>query len=335
MFPILIAIGQYGTMIGGAQLAYRGVRKLTKGTQADPVIAGFGDTIMTVLDPLDLSGYRAGKEQDQANAAHKQAQNAINQQHAIDMKQQKATEDALKHAQKRAADAEKKALGMAQKAEKKAAEAKNEASARIAHQEKDKADAAMKLAALAKSSHAQAVQSASRGDTSGMKQGLAFAQMAMQFAAQTSNPQGAISALQQQDTPQGRSMAASVTDAIFRDGPFNPDAIIANLASGGGVSSYGDDGDDLGDYIDGPVAGACCSSCSLGSSCGGKNKPVEQGMLDGSIVEGAEDGGPDGRSFFEFLYGEAAAPMIAGPECHSEDRSRSPFQDWDIAFGGT
>lgn len=320
LIPFLMTLGKYGTIIAGVDVAYRGARKLSAGTTVEPVIAGFGDTVQSVLDPLDLTGYRAGKAKKAAAELDK-AQDmsaSANARAKAERQARKVAEQQAKEAKKQAAAAMAKADKMAREAEKKLAKAETEKDRIQAQRLKDQATAMTRYGQLA----TRAAEKAEKKEDPGA--GLAMAQAAFEFAKQAAAPLTAIAAINSAQTPEGKAFAASLTDAINRDDvEFDPEQILRSLERGDpealdAAASLDVEGPDHSHE----VAGSCCASCSLGAeSCG--TRTVPDGLINGDVAGSDDD---DADSFMAYFLGDdEAASILAGPVDSAPRRDDSPF----------
>lgn len=344
LIPAAYAVAKWGSAVYGASLVNKGLKRVAPAS-VQPVVAGIGDTLLTVLDPLDLTGYRANKEeQEQANQQKKEDNLRESLAHEKDLKKQ--ADAALKHAQQRAKDAEAKAKEMARQAGEAQRKAKNQAQAQAARAKQEKAKAATRLAALARSAQKKGLSEREKSKDSRRAYELAMA--SIQLSQQANDPQQTIELINDAQTPEGKSIAATIADAVWSDRSFNPAALVDRLANPFGndeVPSFGDEDED--DMIEGRVAGpgckTCCSSCVLGGECSGKSADsIPEGFLDGSVNGSDYEEGEDyANSFFDYMYGDDRAPLIAGPDSDffaraadgAHEEGPSPFDAYGLVCG--
>ena len=230
----------------------------------------------------------------------------------------KVAEQQAKEAKKQAAAAQAKADKLAREAEKKLAKAQTEKDRIQAERMRDQATAMSRYSQLATKAAEKSEKKTDPGE------GLAIASAALEFAKQAMAPMSAIAAINAASTPEGKALAASVTDAVNRDDDFDPEEILRSFERG---DPYAVDQAAMLD-VEGPdhaheVAGSCCASCSMGAeSCGG-SRDVPAALVNGEIA-GSEDDDDAGDFLSYFLGGEAgtilAGPDVAPSRSESEDR---------------
>jgi len=276
MFGLLIkgftALGTYAGVVAGVDVARKAVNRVAEGSEHEHAIAGFGDSIVSVLDPLDITGVRAGKERKReaelAKAKSEAEKQKIMRKHAE--QDRKRAELAVKEAQKKAQEAR----NLAARAEKKAAQLDAQNRKTEAARLRENAQAQQRLAKLADrvASKAQATPDPAKAEGVAMS-AIELAKQAMQPAA------NAVEAINKEFTAQGKSVAAALVDAIRRDDEPDYELLAAEII-----------GESADDSIEGPdtsVAGSdgsCCLACHLGGgSCGGASKAVPAPMVSGDF----------------------------------------------------
>jgi len=297
------------------------------------VVAGIGDTITTVLDPLDLTGTRKRKE-DAQKAREQGLRESVKEQKERLKREQKAKEEQVKRAraaEKKLADAQRKAAEQERKIEKLAREGRTSEAKRLADQQRF-------------GQRWQALAERTRQESEALKnkdpeKASTLASAALEIAKLAINPPAnAIEAINSEATDAGKSLIASLVDSVNRAG--DPD--IENLfqrMSNGDPSAYGDaaalawDSDVEGS--DKPhVAGAGCCNAKGKPACGacksGKACPstVE---VPAAFVSG--DGDFDAETFGDFeayMSGEE----ISGSEDFGEFMSGGCSDDYEPAATG-
>lgn len=330
----------YGTVVAGTRIGFQVAGALTErvAPRFTPNVAGFGDTVAAVLDPLDLTGTRKKKEAER-QAQLSKAQTSAKEKERLrkdEVKKRKAAEKKAKDLAKKLKAAEAAAAASAKKAEK-AEKAGKEKEAEFYRKQ------AQASARWARTAQATANKANSSGSSD---QQLALLSAAVEIAQNAKDPpMSGVEAASRQSSQYGASIALSLTDSINRDEEPDYDALAEGLDSGDagayedlidaaiagvdepeeaeaeeasfwGYSTAGDDSEDDSDD-ETTVAGPCCSSCAAtGSSCASGSCGVPRELGDGSATgAGIFDHGRDG------IY------EVDGHDDDDDDDVSGPFGD--------
>lgn len=292
----LAKVGTWGAAVAGADIITTKAREYAEGTRAEPVVAGIGDVFAGLLDPLDFSGTRKRKEEEQA-AKEAKAKGQLAKSKAEEKREEKArkaAQAANKKATAKLADAQKKINAQIKKVE----ELRRKGDKQAAQLASQKASSAARLSALSRRYQAESAKT----EVSNPDQSAQMAAAALEIAKMAMNPpQSTAQAILKEGTDAGRSAIAAILDSVNRDADPDIDALFARLNSGDSQAydavidtawesassqpDYGDDAMTREAYLDGPVEGGepteevgCgdtpCTGCASGGSCAGKTKPA-------------------------------------------------------------
>lgn len=263
----LTIAGTYAGVVAGADVVAKAANKLAEGSRYEGHVAGFGDSIVSVLDPLDITGYRAGKErkreEELSKAKSASEREKLMRKHAD--QDRKRAEKAVKEAQAKVAEARKLAASSEAKAVRLDAQNRKAEAQRA----RENALAQQRLATLAErvASKAQATQDPAKAESVALAS-IDLAKQAMQPAA------NAVEAINKEFTAQGKSIAAALVDAVRRDDEPDYDSLVSEITG----DESGTEGPDH--ATAGAEDGSCCLACHLGGgSCGGASKPVTSGSF--------------------------------------------------------
>lgn len=305
----LSKVGMWAGAVSGAHIISDTAKRYAEGSRYEPVVAGFGDTITTLLDPLDFSQTRARKEQKQREREQGLQESVKDEKRRV-AAEKKAKEEQTKRAraaEKKLAEAQKKLVQSEQKAERLAREGRAVEARRAA----ESARSAARWQALAERTR----QESEAKKNSDPEKSNALAAAALELAKMAINPPAnAISAINAQATDAGKSLVASLVDNINRVQDPDIEALFQRMASGDVTaaaeyaiqSEFGDDSLDLsGEDHDHEVSGpGCCNSAKGKPQCNacksGKSCPSKSAVPD-YFVEG--EGDYDNVPFSEFFSG--------------------------------
>lgn len=306
--PVVAGAVRGAIVMTGGAIAVAGAKRVAQRTPYGTVLAGPLDNFGTLLDPLDLFGFRKKKE-DQQKAMMAQSEAASREAD----KKRKAAEKKAKLAEKKAAEAEKKAA----KAEREAREAKERGQAGTARQKQQEAMQKRRWAQMAR----HAASNSRKADNPDIANSLALA--AVEIVKNAANPPRTAADLLTADMlPGAKSLLIDMVDQVNRMGSEpDYDGIMNRMASGdtAAFEDFADLAVDYDDYLSGVagpqrdeyalllapeiaergrrikaglpvkepvVAGPCCTGCAMGMGCGGEKVP--EGMIDGSAHGGRE-----------------------------------------------
>ena len=278
----------YSLLVSGVAIGGTILGKVTEkiSPRYEPVVSGMGDSLMGLVDPLDIFGYRKKKEDElKAKIAAGEAS----------AKEQKAAKEAAKKRLKKAeADlkkAEKLARENARKAEKAAAEGKAREAEAFAKMER----AQDRFAEITKELIKTSKQASASGQDAAA---LSAAQKAAATAQQATNPiMSTVQAVAATATDAGKAIVSEVYDSVHRDQEPDYQALAERIMQGDGsayleleastdmgiegvVAGRVEDGeiypDDECRWCGAAVAGTCCASCArvsmsreiVGCGCG-------------------------------------------------------------------
>lgn len=265
MHPVmgfLVRVGTFGAAVEGARLLARGVGKVTSGTVAGDVIAGWGDKATSLLDPLHLFTADPADQRD----AEKKRRKAAEKQKKKEAAAKKKAQQQAEAAEAQAAEAERRAIEL----EKQAALAEQRAQHAEAEAKKNKARSSRRLATLSRG-----VASSARAQPDPFE-GMRLAIQAFQLGQSAKNPPvDPRQALTSDMSNSVKSLVTDIIDSVNRDQEPNYEQLVARIEAGdqGAYDDLLDQADSLnGDETSGH---ACCEACASGgkgtcNTCTGK-----------------------------------------------------------------
>lgn len=266
----------WATVVSGTAIAADILQEVARRTvpAQEPIVAGATDTLMGIVDPADIFGYRKKKEDKLKDKAARSEMNAKEEREA-----RKIAEAKLSEAQKVAANAQKMAAANSAKATRLDSEGKGAEADRIRKLER----AQERLALLTRSLVSKGRQAAAQ--PSDISKALDIANKAVATAQQAQNPiMSTVQAMSQAPDDASRSVVADVYDSVHREGEPDYEALVQRLTEGDGAAFLelptedfsGIEGAIAGIDYYGPkglctmcsvrISGSCCSSCATGLS---------------------------------------------------------------------
>lgn len=338
----LSKVGMWAAVVEGANVVVAGAKRIAP-ERAAPVVSGIGDTITTLLDPLDFTGTRARKEkaeQDKLAAAYGDAKKQKAAAAAAKKKAAKAKKVADKkiaQLQAKLKKAAKEEAALEKKAARLAAEGKKAEAQRI----KDKAAANRKYAQIAQRAAAESDKAKSEDNAEASAK---FASQALELAKLAiAPPSNAIDAIVSESTDAGKALIASLVDAVNSERELDADRVFMQLNQNDVSTAYVDEAwldGELDGYVegvdwdaegDGIVAGSCCMSCARGAgSCDGL-KPVPDSLVAGSFGDGIIDSDDPADDFIRYFNSndELEQAMVSGPDIVTFLQGH---QEWETAL---
>lgn len=299
---LLAKVGTYAAAVEGASVVAGVVREYAPKTKFGGMVAGAGDMITNVLDPLDFTGVRRRKEEKEAAKlmTAKQRERASAKKAAESARQAKKADAKLAATAKKLEKAQSEAAKNDARADKLFAAGKTAQAQAL----RDKAQQAERYAKLA----LRAGQEAQAAKDAKPDAAAAFAGQAVELAKLALNPPAnAIVAINKEATDSGKALMASLVDAVNRPEEPDMDQLFAAMnQSDPGVweSSANDDyvdgmvaGEDIADYdpallemFNKPGApttgcGGGCGGCASGGACSGKLREVPDNFIGGDFDE--------------------------------------------------
>lgn len=300
LFGVFTKVGAWVGAVEGAHFVADKAKEYTASTRVAPIVAGIGDTITTVLDPLDLTGTRKRKE-DEQKAREQGLRESVKDQKARLKREAKAKEEQTKRAraaEKKLAEAQKKERELQAKIEKLSRDGRTSEARRLA----DQKTFSQRWQQLAERTRLESEAVKAKDPEKSEK----LASAALELAKLAINPPAnAIAAINSEATDAGKSLIASLVDSVNRAEDPNIEALFQRMNAGDqdAIAEYAFDADVEGaDHAHGAptVAGGCCGgpknqcgACKSGQACAGKTAPVPDAYVSG-------DGEFDAGTFDEF-----------------------------------
>jgi hypothetical protein len=320
---VIGGFAKVGTWLGavqGADFVVEKAKEYTKGREtAEPIVAGIGDTFMTLLDPLDFAGVRKKKEQQQAEEKAGLQKSAAKQK-KIAAKEKKAKEQALKAQKATAAklkEAQAKAAEATARAQKLAAAGKTKDAAL----QRQRAQAAARYRQLSQRIDSEAEAKKAQGKP---EEAANLSLAALEIAKLALNPpKSPIEAILKEGTPAGKSAITAIIDAVNREGDPDIEGLFQRLQSGDTqaydavISQAWDSASADVDFdsIEGAVAGSCCSACKIsGGSCATKREPEDDVLVSGKFGDMSL-----GDFTRYFTFGEEDDGIVSGEDSFMEE----------------
>lgn len=279
----------YGAVVMGADVTRKVATRVTKGTALEGPIVSGSETMMGVIDPLNIAGPFDASAQPRKSFFGKLFAKFCGTPN---------TDDSAKDAEAKA----KEAIATAKALESTVSGLEKQGKSSEARSAKLRAESMNRWAELSKLT-AQEARKTGNDD---------LAQAAVDLAKLAKKPpRSALDGISEQNSEAARALYTHVVDSINRREKPDYQALVAAMASGETPVVAGKKTRTC------TVSGPCCTSCSFGGECTGATEVPDElttGAHDGDSDD--EDGGEDGddeEDFFISVAGVDASPADPNP----------------------